>query len=412
MRRGLALVLWTLGCSPSVPEGAPPELVVATWAGNLETDFAAGFAERREAVAEAVAASDADVLCLTNVYRPADRARLRAVATAFPFQAHVATDLATEVDDPTDQSGATPALPPGPACQGEGLDRLLEAGRCVARECYGDEANLDVRPKAGACMDGCNVYLGAVAPWPRCMFCGRVLFWFSDATLAQVRDACSARSTSTAFDGNNDTLLLSRHPLTDVGLRIVGSTGHRVGFLRARVHKPSAAPTWVFCTSLTRVSISPISPYTGPYGADAKTSPEGFAAENLLQAKKLVAHVRAVAGAEPAIVLGNFQASPPYPVDGGMHAGSVAAPSYAWLGHELVPGYAPDFTPSCDRCSDNPWVEKHVDSFWYSHIFLYALDRSAALRTYRTFTTPVGGQPTPPSAFFGIATRLRLPARP
>ncbi len=409
MRRGLALLVLGLGCGSDQPDPAPQELVVATWTGNLETDFALGFAERRTAVAQAVAKSEADVLCLTNVYRADDRARLRETATAFPYQAHVATDLATNVDDPTDQTGAIPAVPTEPACEGEALERLLDVGRCIARECYGDETNLHVRPTAGQCMEPCNLLQHAVSPWPRCLFCGRTLFYSSDATLAQIGEACATRTTTTAYDGNNDAILLSRHPLTDVGLHLVGATGHRVGFLRARVHKPGAAPTWVFCASLTRISINPLVPYTGPFGDGAETSPTAFAAENLLQTKKLVAHVRAVAGSEPAIVLGNFQASPPYPVDGLTHDGSIAAPSYAWLAHELVPAYAPEFAASCDRCAENPWSDLHTESFWYSHAFLHGLDHSAAVRTWRTFTSPVNGMTKPPSGYYGIATRIRLP---
>jgi len=120
----LSILILAAGCSESSGnnEGGggaggtePPggvEVAVETYNLALAGSFIAYEQQRRELLPDAIANSDADILCLQEVWAQVDKEMIRDAAAAnFPNVFMAEDDLLTTLDDPEDQNGDVPPPP-------------------------------------------------------------------------------------------------------------------------------------------------------------------------------------------------------------------------------------------------------------------------------------------------------------
>lgn len=396
--RGALFMGLVLGCS-GAPVTERGTLVFVTWSGMLEERNAPLYEERRDGIAKLLAASDADVICLTHVYRREDHELLRArLSGRYPYVARVESDETTPEDD-LDRAGAPPSTPVEGPCE-EGRADFEAAYACALSKCAERPGDPESTMKPDCLGEACKAEIGTLLAMPRCRFCVRNLQAAYDAPLREFHDQCLRRGNPSfglgwAFHGQNDLAIFSRRPLRDVALHLVGSTGIRAGVLHARIDEAH-----VFCSSLSRVYNTNTAPCVGPY-CEGLELENGWARENLLQAEKVARWVDAVAGSEPTVLLGNFWASP------ATTSGdpSAAFPTWSFLATRFASGVASAFPATCDRCKDNPWIPATLP-FWYSHVFLRGLPPDAVRASRRVFTERVVSGDHPPSSHYGLETTL------
>ena len=149
-------------------------------------------------------------------------------------------------------------------------------------------------------------------------------------------------------------------------------------------------------------------PYTGQYG-NGMTGPEGWQAEQELQAQKLIDYVAARSNDRPAVILGDFNAGLAYPEQEIVGEGEE---TFDILEAAYTPAYTADYTPLCTFCSTNPVTDTEA-SVWIDHIFLYNLAESAVSSAARIFDEDVvpveGDMLVPLSDHFGMRTVLVVP---
>ncbi|NNE16867.1 MAG: hypothetical protein HKN10_00185 [Myxococcales bacterium] len=417
-----------LGCGESsTTNREPEEVIVDAFNVALAGSFIPYETERRTPIAEAIAAHDADVLCLQEVWTQADKELIRdTAAQAFPFSALFENDLDTPVDDPTDQQGEIPPAPatvPCPNVSFDGEELTIKEQMDVAIDCVRDNCSTipdsdEGRTTSSACASSnCSI---AVAPLlfgvdpqhQRCYAC--VIPQLPTATFAEMRATCpTVVNQDLAFDGQNGVMILSRHPLENTENWVIPGTWNRRSILKATVELPNGAELDTYCNHLTPIfSVPPNSintfPYTGQYGEGLK-GPGGWQAEQELQAQKLIDYVASESNNRPAVILGDMNAGLAFPADDIVGEGEE---TFTILEAAYTPAYTTDYTPLCTFCSSNP-VTDTESSVWIDHIFLYNLPQSSVKETARIFDQDVvpveGDMLVPLSDHFGIRSVITVP---
>lgn len=400
----------------------PQVVVVDTFNVALAGAFIPYETERRQPIAEAIAASDSDVLCLQEVWDQADKERIRdAAADAYPHSAFFEDDLDTPIEDATDQQGEVPPPPTTVPCPdvevSEGvsiLDQMNQAVDCLRDNCSTIPESDEGRTTSAECASSSCV--GAVAgllfgnaEQQRCYAC--VVTQLPTAKLGDIRSSCATVvNQDLAFGGQNGVMLLSRHPLKNAEELVLPGTWNRRTILQATVELPNGADLDAYCNHLTPIfSASPINtfPYTGQYG-NGFTDARGWQAEQELQAQKLINYVNETSGRRPAVIMGDFNASRAFPDQDIVAEGEA---TLDLLETAFEPAYVSDYTPQCTFCSDNPVTDAEVSS-WIDHILLYNLAPESVLSTARIFdedVVPVDGEMVPLSDHFGMRSVIMVP---
>jgi endonuclease/exonuclease/phosphatase family metal-dependent hydrolase len=430
VKRSLVIVsvfALVLGCGESTTTREPEEVTVDAFNVALAGAFIPYEAERREPIADAIAAHDADILCLQEVWIQADKEFIRdRAAAAFPHSVFFENNLDTPVDDPTDQQGQIPPAPTTVPCPDEifGGDELtIEAQMDIAIDCVRDncstisDSDMGRTISAACASSNCSI---AVAPLlfgtdpqhQRCYAC--VIPQLPTATFAEMRASCpTVVNQDLAFGGQNGVMILSRHPLKNAENWVIPGTWNRRSILKATVELPNGAELDTYCNHLTPIfSVPPNSintfPYTGQYGEGFK-GPEGWQAEQELQAQKLINYVASTSNNLPAVILGDFNAGLAFPGDDIVGEGEE---TFNVLGAAYTPAYTTDYTPLCTFCSTNP-VTDTESSVWIDHIFLYNLTQSSVTSTARIFDEAVvpveGDMLVPLSDHFGMRSVIEVP---
>ena len=431
MKRSLVIVsvfALALGCGESsTASREPEEVIVDAFNVALAGAFIPYEQQRREPIADAIAAHDADVLCLQEVWIQADKELIRdRAAAAFPHSVFFENDLDTPVDDPTDQQGQIPPAPTTVPCPDEifGGDELtIKAQMDIAIDCVRDncstipDSDMGRTTSAACASSNCSI---AVAPLlfgtdpqhQRCYAC--VIPQLPTATFGEMRTSCpTVPNQDLAFGGQNGVMILSRHPLKNTENWVIPGTWNRRNILRATVELPNGAELDTYCNHLTPIfSVPPNSintfPYTGQYGEGLK-GPGGWQAEQELQAQKLTDFVASKSGNRPAVILGDFNAGLGSPDDGIVGEGEE---TFNMLAAAYTPAYTADYTPQCTFCTSNP-VTSTESSVWIDHIFLYNLTESSVSSTARIFDQDVvpveGDMLVPLSDHFGMRSVIVVP---
>lgn len=433
MNRSLVIVsVWVLalamGCgesSPGTPDRDPEEVTVDAFNVALAGSFIPYEAERRQPIADAIAAHDADILCLQEVWTQEDKELIRdTAADAFPHFAFFENDLDTVVDDPTDQQGQIPPAPTTPPCPDliVGSDELsLEEQMNAAVDCVRDncstipDSDEGMTTSAACASSSCvgaiaGLLFGEDPMHQRCYAC--IVPQLPTATFGEIRGSCpTVVNQDLAFGGQNGVMILSRHPIKSAEEWVMPGTWNRRTILRATVELPNGAELDTYCNHLTPIfSAATINtfPYTGQYGEGMK-GPEGWQAEQELQAEKLIDYVASKSAGRPAVILGDFNAGLSFPeqdiVGEGEDTFNILASAYE-------AAYTSDYSPLCTFCTSNQ-VTDTESSVWIDHIFLNGLPQSAVIETARIFDEDVvpveGGMTVPLSDHFGMRSVIVVP---
>ncbi|MEM8610157.1 MAG: endonuclease/exonuclease/phosphatase family protein, partial [Myxococcota bacterium] len=372
--------------------GGSTSVVVETFNLALAGSFIPFEEERRQPLAEAIAAAEADILCLQEVWTQADKDMIvEAAADNYPNVAQFFNDLETPLDDPTDQNGEIPPPPTVVPCPdtdvGEGVtieDQMNTAIDCVRDNCStipGDENGQTTSTECAE--DECFGEVAALilgdAQQQECYAC--LVTQLPTSTFAEIRTSCPTDpNQNVAFQGQNGVLILSKHPLSNEANWVIPGTWNRRNIVSARAELDGGQSLDVYCNHLTPIFDSAAFPYTGDYG-DGMRGADGWEAEQFLQAEKLIDYVQATSGETPAVIMGDMNTGRAFPDQEIVAEGEA---TLDLLESEFPPAYAADYEPLCTFCDTNP-ITGAAASVWIDHILLYNLTSDAVTATQRTF---------------------------
>ncbi len=392
---GVALAATTAACGG---DGAEPyDVRIDTFNIGLAGAFVPFEEERRGPLVEAIAAMDSDIVCIQEAWSQSDKERIIEGARAsFPHSLAFMHDLDTPIDDPTDQSGTIPPAPTMPPCAGMYEANLDAALTCLRDNCSTIPGSDEGHTTSSACaeercIESVTTLLLGGDDSLQCYAC--LATNLPTESFGDMRQLCTTEPNATlAFRGQSGVLILSKHPLRDGEAYVLPGTWNRRVVAAATVELPNGRDVDVYCNHLTPIFDSLAFPYTGAYGND-QVGADAWAAEQLLQAEKLIAYVGRRSGERPAFVLGDMNAGP-----ASMGVVDEGRATYERLAGAFAPAVAAGFVPRCTHCPDNPNVSDASAPVWIDHIFLHGIDPSAVQSTEVTFTeatvsTPSGNVP-------------------
>ena len=402
----------------TVTAGACEKAKFETYNVALAGAFIPFEAERRPALIEAIPDTDADVVCLQEVWTQEDKdAIIAAAAAEFPYAVSFVHDFDTVVDDPADQSGNIPPAPTvAPCAPPDTLAKAETTLECLVENCstipgseQGQAVSIDCAIQS--CTLPALALLGGTAQDQQCYACA--ITSLPIETFEDILDICTTElNAGLAFRGQSGVVMLSRYPLTDAKDFVMPGTYNRRVVISATANLPNYSKVDVHCTHLTPIFSNPLFIYTGQYG-DGTTGPSAWEAEQQLQADKVLDYISAESGHRPAIFLGDLNASRafagPPPID------AEGAATLDLLETELKQGVFFEYEPLCTFCGDNPIIDS-TTSGWIDHIYLYRYPRIAVKSTARTFDDNVlevpdglgGTQLIPLSDHYGLRSEILI----
>jgi endonuclease/exonuclease/phosphatase family metal-dependent hydrolase len=309
------VVLSLLGAAACGAEGdtaddAPPRLRLATFNAGLAYGFVPLAEERSSRVPDALAELGADVLCVQEVWLPAD---VEAVRSATAANLPEARFFANAQAFSESAASAADAVAPLIACVEANCGQVPEA-ECVLTQCS-DEFNAQT-PECTTCL-GANV----------------------GGSIDAIAAACGEGSALYAYDGAFGVGLLTNQTVVASDELVFDSTLNRRGVVHAEL-ATDLGPLHVYCTHLTaNLSIN----YPGPAGS--------WEAEQATQIDALLAFVEATAGDEAAVILGDLNTGPA--------VGALSAELSDNFARFVAGGFRSPYLDdggACTYCSDNPLV--------------------------------------------------------
>jgi len=408
----LLLALLAPGCGDDAAPSNGVEIAIETFNVGLAGAFIGYESERRDALAAALPATDADVVCLQEVWRQSDKdLLLDATSEAFPYSVAFTHDLDTSIDDAADQNGDVPPAPTTPPCASLTTD-LEDALTCLRESCSTVPGSDDGQTTSTDCAESecigvvASLLLSSDPDALRCYAC--IATSLPTETFGDIRDLCTTEpNAGLAFGGQSGVVLLSKLPLSNERAWVLPGTWNRRVVVSATATLSNHATVDVHCNHLTPIFDSTAYPYTGSYG-EGDVGADGWAAEQLLQADKLVAYVGE--SESPAIVLGDFNASHDYPEDGRIVVGEGTA-TLDRLEEAFTPAVASGYEPICTFCPDNPLNTPETSPEWIDHIFLANVPASAVKSTERTradSSVTVEGGSVPLSDHYGLRSVVSI----
>jgi endonuclease/exonuclease/phosphatase family metal-dependent hydrolase len=381
--------------------------------------FIPNAAQRRQPLLDGIAASDADIICLQEVWEETDKEAVKAAtAASHPHALWFAHDLDSLIDDPTDQNGDIPSPHTEPPCAAAELSSLLdEVMACMMDNCstipgsdQGQAISIDCAQEH--CLAPAVPLLTGDAAHQRCYTCAAVNL--PAETFADIHTQCTTEvNGGLAFRGQSSLVLLSKFPLSAEEELVVPGTFNRRMIATATATLPNGASLDLFCNHLTPIFDDFAYPYTGQYG-DGKVGKDGWAAEQYLQGQKLIAYVEKHSGTRPALVLGDMNAGRAYDSTRVIYAEGAA--TLDLLETVFLPALTPDYTPLCTYCDTNANNDTSLPS-WIDHILMYNLQASAVRSTERVYDEDIvpvddgegGTVKVPLSDHYGLRAVIAVP---
>ncbi len=431
-------------CSNQVAD----DVIVDVYNAQLQGRFTPTEADRRTAVASAVAGLDSDFACIAEVWDPNDQqAIITAAKSHFPFAATFTTDFTTVANDPRDQQGNTPAPYTNPPCDstsGPWAQAFLD---CLAANCTTgtpNDPNGQLAENSTQCVvDNCIGQGAQLIADPGCYSCA-ITQIESGVTFGDTQTSCTTNPLARyAFNGGIGIILLSTHPFLSgdsgdavvddaglpvddgPGLYVLPSTEYRGAVIRAPVDLSAGSGVStkldVYCALLTTPATSTERPYTGNYGGGGTTLTQEWLNENTLQAQRITEYVNATSGARKrrAVIAGEFYTGPSI---GGLDAFNVQ--TFNVISPILPLAMAPSYTPECTFCGTNPLVAAAGDTTsknWSSYSLLSNLavpevqSNTVILKELTATADPsefgiadAGTLAIPASFYYGMRTVIRV----
>ena len=315
----LVAILALGACDSDEGPAAPTQLTVETWNLGLAYNFVPFATARRDLTIAAAAASDADILCIQEVWTDEDVAALQKAASEAGF---AETWFQATPEDVT-------GLPV--AC--------TEGDRKDLQPCA-EDACMTSTELADCVQTQCGAELSAVSD--ACLTC---LASNLHLSLSQILLTCAQGGAKYTYGGQTGLLLLSRVPLKNKKLTVLDSTLVRRAVMQATVTAPGGAPLKVSCTHLT-AALSSV-PYSGP--ADS------WEAEQKAQIAELV---KLASGSGASLVLGDLNTGP---ATGGVVKAEFPDNYKLLTDAGFTSPYLDQKAPLCTFCADNTLVAGGVD---------------------------------------------------
>ena len=284
-RRALpyCLILGSFHCGSDETDVAEPitELTLVSFNAALGVGLAPYAEQRLAALERSLPELDADVICLQEVWVPADIERLTAnLASLYPHALRSVRAAGADGATCTESEAALLSTCLADNCAGVEREGLAI---CAVSSCAGPFAQVSM---------GCQQCIAA-----------------NQATMdvENLTTLCgpAGEGSAAAYVDQSGLLLLSRYPLEDLGyFRLDSSLGDR-GVLTARLLTTFMGPVDLHCTHLA-ASLSDV-PYTGPYGS--------WPGERLRQIDQLLertAETRVASGS--TLLLGDMNCGPSTPL--------------------------------------------------------------------------------------------------
>lgn len=391
------------------PCGDPRDLEVDVFNTNLTDIFTPYITERRAPILAAIRNLKSDVVCLNEVYDPADMTAILAEAAQNEYLPYAVTSAELVASGSYD-SVLTPLDGPEPtyetpACGAEhaaDLDAMLAAveAECTVERDGGHhfrspgEVASDCMTDAVVSNDVLDLLAGDLAA-KTCWMCALTNL-AGDRSTEETRTRCTEgveREDRFIYDGSVGLVVLSRFPIAEPFLRILPATDWARGVIRAPLDVGNGVTLDFYCTSLNVVDDQTTLPYTGYYG-NGETLAAGGLAEQQLEVQRIIDFVTERTPASGrAILAGTFYAGPAAEgSDGTELVQAENAQLYELLAGTYSPLVAASYEPACTVCVDNPAGGTHVSGAartWTTHLFGRGVFQHDVLKTERTFTEPV-----------------------
>ncbi len=413
MKRSIPLFLACVAAVGCGSDEGPTAIRVDTINIGLAGAFVPNEAARRDPVIDAVANLDSDVVCVQEAWEQADKdALIAAAATNFPHVAVHTTDYNTALTSPEAQDGTIPPAPDMAPCANL-MTELEAAITCLSDNCStmpGSDQGQTTSSDCAAenCVASVSTLLLGSPEHLRCYSC--LTTSLPTENFADMSSLCTTETNADiAFRGQSSTMILSKHPLSNIENVVMPGTWNRRVITVATATLPSGAEVDVYCNHLTPLFNSLTFPYTGRYG-EGMSGAAGWASEQLLQANKLVALVEERSATRPAVILGDFNTGRANLGDG---LSDEAPLTFDRLNEAFTLGVAGDYTGQCTYCADNANDAEDMNNVWIDHIFIRNLEASAVISTERTFdqaTVPTDNGMVPPSDHYGLQSTIEVPA--
>jgi len=336
MRYSLMLLPLLVAC------GASEDFSVISFNAGLATGFVPAAAERTQPVADALADTDADIICLQEVWSPDQVQAVKdTTSKAFPH---------SFFPDPAQLTL------PEPACADGELDSLLT---CMEASCT-DICTDDI---PGCLLSNCALPFLSLGD-----DCNRCTQANVGATPSEIAEVCETETVEYAYDGSYGTGILSKHPILSTEELVFESTTNRRSLIHAVVDLPGGAAD-VYCTHLT--AIFALIPYPRPEGS--------WAEEQRIQVEELVDYVNQNSTHDTVVVLGDMNNGP--------EVGNSLAeyPEHYALfdGLDMANPYV-DAAGDCTFCSSNNLLssDSDDDNRLIDHVFAKGYETATASRVY------------------------------
>jgi hypothetical protein len=219
----------------------------------------------------------------------------------------------------------------------------------------------------GECLAQCtSAFLPLYSSAPRCFDCLLTdLLSYNSKSAVKTRCETDPRDPYN-FDGQTPSMILSRYPLANTDAFILPSWAYRRAVLYAQLQLEEGTTLDYYCVQLISASISTVVPYAGYYANGATTSDDAYRQEQLLQAQKVVAWVKQKSGSRPAIIAGDWHATP--------RTGQSNYEIYDYLRMNLTEAALPKETLPCTLCptpqnkfnganDDYAWLDTYLSRF-------------------------------------------------
>jgi endonuclease/exonuclease/phosphatase family metal-dependent hydrolase len=360
---------------PGDTHGGPgPDFTVVSFNTGLAAGYVDYAPDRLPLIGPALAALEADVICLQEVWTDDDNdALIEATKTAFPYRYRKVTE---------DTSGGGEA-----ACTSTELDPLAA---CATTNCAEEPPE-----NLGTCvLSFCGTEFGGITEG-----CQTCLVSQLGKPLSEMVTACTTGSGGQyAYEGRNGVLLLSKHPFAATQYKEFPSYLNVRVALHARVQDPQMGNVDVFCTHLT-ADLSDVN-YGGTY--------DSWGDEQGAQADALVQWIEAEREAVVVVLTGDLNCGPAI----GDDIAAEHAENYdKFTAASYVDPYAASAGVTCTWCGDNPLVGGGASSV-IDHVLVRGSGFQAEAE--RVLDTPVT-LPGPPevqtrlSDHYGVSVTVTVP---
>ncbi len=361
--------------------GQVKTVAFATYNAGLAVGFVDYADERQPAIGEGIAALEADVVCLQEVWLPEQiEAVKNATSSAF-------THSYVEMTEDDLDAGAGDGGLTGGACSQEEIDTF---GGCVRDHC----SDVETSELTTCALGNCGDEFGNLSP--DCLTCVASNI---GGTIDDILDTCGSSAGGTmAYEGHNGLMLLSKHPLEETSFLVFKSFLNRRVVLHARIETEALGAVDLFCTHLT-ANLSSVT-YSGEYAS--------WEDERAAQIDTMLDYIDTTkTGVNPAVLMGDMNCGPKTTlVDEEFNENYT---KFEEGGFDAP--YLDNPESTCTWCAENPLTGGGHNSI-IDHVLFKDMPEDVTYTTNRLMDSPItiesGGQTidTRPSDHYGAVVEV------